>query len=207
MRRAKSPPHLYVFLLFYEHEAIENYSAVFADEVKTYHFGKLRNFDAIGAYGMNSGIGMTAGFTGFYPAFFAKMAAAGGKDTGIFAVVTDFLHRLPKELASALMGNLLADVAFPAGKIRAGIFLRKNENVFEIMELGDKRRSISHRRRAHIAGMIHSAEVLFAKAAKGSIAGNKPCGDFGAIFKTYGFGKFFYILIHGKISPFDNNLK
>ena len=43
----------------------------------------------------------------FNSAFFAKVAAAGCKNSGIFAVKTDFLHGFPKKLASSFVGNLL----------------------------------------------------------------------------------------------------
>ena len=81
-----------MYSLFYEHEAIENNSAVFSDKINSKGFGKFCDFDAVSAYGMDSGIRMTARFAGFDSAFFTKVAAAGGKDSCVFGIVADFLH-------------------------------------------------------------------------------------------------------------------
>ena len=81
-----------IYLLFKKNEGIENNSAFFADKIDSKGFGKFCNFDAITAYGMNCGIGMAARFAGFDSAFFAKVAAACGKNSCVFGIKSDFLH-------------------------------------------------------------------------------------------------------------------
>ena len=193
---------MFYVVLFKKYEAIENNSAVFADAIDSESFRKFCNFDAITAYGMDGGIGVAARFAGFDSTFFTKVAAAGGKNSCVFGIVTDFLHGFPKELASAFVGNLLCKISFLAGKVRNGIFFGEDERIFEVMKLCDKRFGISHCGWAHIAGMVHSAKVLFAETTKRRIAGNKSCGNFFAIIKTYGFGKFFNFLIHRESASF-----
>ena len=159
-------------ILLNKNEGIENNSAVFADKIDSKGFGKFCNFDAITAYGMNCGIGMAARFAGFDSAFFAKVAAACGKNSGIFGIKSDFLHGFPKKLASSFVGNLLAKVTFLAGKIGDLIFLGEDKGILEVMKLGNKCVCVSHCGRAHIACVIHSAKVLFAETAKRRVAGN-----------------------------------
>ena len=193
---------IFAFILFKKDEGIENNSAVFADKINSKGLGKFCNFDAITAYGMDCGIRMAARFAGFDSTFFAKVAAAGCKNSGIFAVEADFLHGFPKELASALVGDLLAKIAFLAGKINILIFLGENKAVFKVMELCNKGCCVANCGRAHIAGMIHSAKVLFAETAKGRVARNKSCGDLFTFFETDGFGNFFNFLVHQKSASF-----
>ena len=121
---------------------------------------------------MNCGIRMAARFAGFDSAFFAKMAAACGKNSCVLRIESDFLHGFPKKLASSFVGNLLAKVTFLAGKVGNLIFLGEDKGIFEVMKLGNKRVCVSHGGRAHIACVVHSAKVLFAETAKRRVAGN-----------------------------------
>lgn len=79
-------------ILFNKNKAIENNPAVFFDAIYSEHFGKFRNFDAVAAYGMDSGVRVAARFAGFNSAFLAKVAAAGGKNPCVFGIKADFLH-------------------------------------------------------------------------------------------------------------------
>ena len=86
---------------------------------------------------MDRGIGMAARFAGFDSAFFAKVAAACGKNSCVFGIKSDFLHGFPKKLASSFMGDLLAKITFLAGKIGNLIFFGEDKGVFEVMKLSN----------------------------------------------------------------------
>ena len=178
-------------------------SAVFRLGGKTDCFSKLVALDAIAAYGRAGGIGVTAGLAGFDSAFFAKVAAADGENSGVLFGVSEFLHGFPKELAAALVSDLSVHIF---AHIRAGIFMEQNHNVFAVMYFCDKGFGSAFGRRAHITAVIHTAKVLFAEATQSFVAGNKPSGKFAAFIETESFSKFFDLFVHYKFPHFYYSL-